>query len=84
MVVSIIEFKIFGDQNLNPIFETKKIKGNFPLGWGCGVYRLYLGRGVRCFPQSVSRYDTKTFDGKASVLEIWGIWSTLIRIGCIY
>ena len=46
------------------------------VGWGCRIHRRHLCRGVR-LSQRVSWYDTKQFDGEASVmLELWLMWST--------
>ena len=47
-----------------------------PVGWGYRIHRLHLCRGVTPVSQRVSWYDIRSFDGKAPVLEIWGMWST--------
>ena len=48
-----------------------------PVGWGCRIHWLLLGRGVRPPPQWVSCYDAKQSDGEVPVmLELWGRRST--------
>ena len=47
-----------------------KLKNSSPVG--CRICRLHLYRGVRP-PHEYSGYDTQLSDGKAAVLQIWGI-----------
>ena len=47
-----------------------------PVGWGCGIHRLHLCKGVRS-PNECPGYDTKQSDGEVPVmLDLWGMWST--------
>ena len=43
-----------------------------PVGWGCGIRRLHLCRGVRSLNEC-PRYDSKPSDGEASVPELYEI-----------
>ena len=58
-----------------------KLKSCFcPVGWGCRIHRLLLCQGLSPPPQRVSWiYDTKQSDGEVpAMLELWGMWSTLL------
>ena len=49
---------------------------NWPVIWGCWIHPLYLCEGLRSLANDCPEYDTRQSDGEASVLELWGIWST--------
>ena len=38
------------------------------VSWGCGIHWLHLYRGVTPPPNKCPRYDTKQYDGEASVM----------------
>ena len=53
----------------------KKQNKNCPVSWSCRIHWLHLCREVRLC-QECSEYDTKQSDGEATVLKLWGMWST--------
>ena len=49
-----------------------------PIGWGCGIHRLYLCRGITShYHNECPWYDTKQSDGEDPVmLQLWGMRNT--------
>ena len=50
---------------------------HWPVNWSCRIHQLHLCREVRPHPTNkCPGYYTKPSDGKAPVLELWGMGST--------
>ena len=48
------------------------------VGYVCRIHRLHLCSGLRPLPNEFPGHDTKLSDGEALVLDLWGMWSTLL------
>ena len=56
-----------------PVFDKV---ANSPVNWSCRICWLHLWRGTRLLQQVSWVWQWTESDGEASVLEIWGMWST--------